>query len=130
MTQPTQQSRDASGIVQDDLVVTITMEKFNSAFGISAETLRALAESYGITPEALIVRAVTMWAKADIPDLDLDSPRLTEQQFEFLANRRRHLDANQSQPQQSLHEAFTRLFEGMGESHENAELSSRNGGNS
>lgn len=130
MTHDTQQSCNASQLVQDDLVFTITMEKFNSAFGISADTLRALADSYGTTPEALVIRAVTMWARADIPDLDLDSPRLTEAQFEFLANRRRHLDAGQNQPLQSLQETFKRLFEGMGDSHENAELSSRNGGNS
>lgn len=127
MIQDTRQPGNAAASQRDNLQITVTMEQFNSAFGISAETLHALANSYGVSAEQLIVRAVTMWAKADIPDLDLDSPRLTDAQFEFLAKRRQ---AQIDQTSQTLQETFNRLFEGKGDPHENAELTPRNGGNS
>jgi hypothetical protein len=76
MTEGKQENRLVSTSV-DSNSFTIALDEHNSAFGISAETLRQLAASYNVTPEALITRAVTMWAQAVIPDLDLDSPSLT-----------------------------------------------------
>lgn len=109
---------------------TVSLEEVNSAFGISSETLKALAASHGISPEALLVRAATTWALADIPDLDLDVPRLTAAQLEFLQQRRNAIDAIDAaatrQPT-TLVDTFKRLIEG-GQNHENAESSPRNGG--
>ena len=108
----------------------IELEEQNSAFGISAETLRLLAASYNVTPEALITRAVTMWAQAVIPDLDLDSPSLTPAQIEILAKRQHTAGADSTKPQQTLADAFKKLLEGTGDTHENAESSPRDGGHS
>lgn len=106
---------------------TVTLDSVNSAFGISADTLRALADSHGITPEAMLVRAATTWAQADIPDFDLDAPELTPAQVEHLKQRRISHDVTTTNQPTSLAEAFTRLIGGSGENHEN-ESSPRNGG--
>lgn len=63
---------------------SISLDQVNSAFGISAATLRALAKSHGVTEEAIIIRALSEWAKKEIPDLDLDSPELSEKQIQAL----------------------------------------------
>jgi hypothetical protein len=106
---------------------TVTLESINSAFGISADTLRAMANSYGITPEAMLVRAATTWAQADIPDFDLDSPELTLAQLEHLNQRRASNDALATSQPTTLAEAFKRLLGGTGENHENEKSSPRNG---
>lgn len=129
MTESTQENKLGSTSV-DAFIFKIELDEHNSAFGISAETLRLLAASYNITPEALITRAVTMWAQAVIPDLDLDSPSLTTEQIEFLAQRQQSADAHANQPQQTLAAAFRKLLEGTGDQHENAESSPRDGGHS
>jgi hypothetical protein len=96
----------------------VELEAVNSAFGISADTLNQLAQSYGVSPERLLVRAITMLALADIPGLDLDAPQLSPDQQQFLKQRReQHPGASTT----SLNEAFKRLFEGTGHDHENAE---------
>lgn len=107
---------------------TINLEPVNSAFGISADTLRALADSYGITPEAMLVRAATTWAQADIPDLDLDAPELSAEQTEHLKQRRISRDASTTSQPPTLADAFKRLIEGSGENHENDKSSPRHGG--
>jgi hypothetical protein len=107
---------------------TVTLEPINSAFGISADTLRAMADSYGITPEAMLVRAATMCAQADIPDFDLDAPELTPAQFEHLNQRRASLDASTTSQPPTLAEAFIRLLGGSGENHENEKSNPRDGG--
>jgi hypothetical protein len=129
MTEGKQENRLVSTSV-DSNSFTIALDEHNSAFGISAETLRQLAASYNVTPEALITRAVTMWAQAVIPDLDLDSPSLTPAQIELLAQRQQTADAHTNQPQQTLADAFKKLLEGKGEQHGNAESSPRDGGHS
>lgn len=106
---------------------TVNLEQVNSAFGISADTLRALADSYGITPEAMLVRAATTWAQADIPDLDLDTPALSAEQLDHLKQRRISRDASTTSQQQTLADTFKRLIEGSGDPHEN-ESSPRHGG--
>ena len=107
---------------------TVTLDSINSAFGISADTLRALADSHGITPEAMLVRAATTWAQADIPDFDLDAPELTSAQVEYLKQRRISHDVTTTNQPASLAEAFTRLIGGSGKNHENEKSSPRNGG--
>lgn len=129
MTEGKQENELGSTSV-DANIFKIELDEHNSAFGISAETLRLLAASYNVTPEALITRAVTMWAKAVIPDLDLDSPSLTPAQIELLAQRQHSADAHATQPQQTLADAFKKLLEGKGNQHENAESSPRDGGHS
>lgn len=129
MTEGKQENKLGSTSVDNSF--RIELDEHNSAFGISAETLRLLAASYNVTPEALITRAVTMWAKAVIPDLDLDSPSLTPAQIELLAQRQHAADAHANQPQQTLADAFKKLLEGTGENHENAESRTpRDGGHS
>lgn len=125
MTEGKQENKLGSTSVDNSF--NIELDEHNSAFGISAETLRLLAASYNVTPEALITRAVTMWAKAVIPDLDLDSPSLTPAQIELLAQRQRTADAHANQPQQTLADAFKKLLEGTGDQHENAESRPRDG---
>jgi hypothetical protein len=127
MTESTQENKLGSTSVDTGTTFNIELDQHNSAFGISAETLRQLAASYNVTPEALITRAVTMWAQAVIPDFDLDSPSLTTEQIEFLAQRQRSADANTTQPQPTLAEAFKKLLEGTGDHHENAESRPRDG---
>ena len=127
MTEGTQKNPLGSTSVDACNTFKIELDQHNSAFGISAETLRTLAASYNVTPEALITRAVTMWAQAVIPDLDLDSPSLTVEQIEFLAQHQQSADAQKNQPQQTLAEAFKKLLEGKGDQHENAESSPRDG---
>jgi hypothetical protein len=129
MTESTHENKLGSTSV-DTFTFKIELDQHNSAFGISADTLRRLAASYNITPEALITRAVTMWAQAVIPDLDLDSPSLTPEQIEFLAQRQQTADAHANQPKQTLADAFRKLLEGTGDQHENAESSPRDGGHS
>lgn len=126
MTEGKQENQLGSASVDTD-TFNITLDEHNSAYGISAETLRLLAASYNVTPEALITRAVTMWAQAVIPDLDLDSPSLTPAQIELLAQRQHSADAYANQPQQTLADAFKKLLEGKGDQHENAESSPRDG---
>lgn len=106
----------------------IELDQYNSAFGISAETLFLLAASYNVTPETLINRAVTMWAQAVIPGLDLDTPYLIPEQIKFLEQPRQLADVKTFQPLQTLAEAFKKLLEGKETNHENAESSPRNGG--
>lgn len=129
MTEGKQENTLGSASV-DTSTFTIELDQYNSAFGISADTLRHLAASYNVTPEALIVRAVTMWAQAAIPDLDLDSPSLTPAQIKLLTTRQQHADAHANKPQPTLAEAFKKLLEGTGDQHANAESSPRNGGHS
>lgn len=130
MTEGTQKNQLGSTSVDADTTFKIELDQYNSAFGISAETLRLLAASYNVTPEALITRAVTMWAQAVIPDLDLDSPSLTTAQIELLDHRRQSADALANQPQQTLADVFKKLLEGTGENHGNAESGPRDGGHS
>lgn len=106
----------------------VKLEPINSAFGISADTLRALASSHSITPEALLVRAATMYAQADIPNFDLDAPVLSTEQTQYLEQRRLTRDAQSTSQQLTLAETFKRLIEGSGENHANdAESVPRNG---
>lgn len=130
MTEGKKENQQGSTSVGADTSFKIELDQYNSAFGISADTLRLLAASYNVTPEALITRAVTMWARAVIPDLDLDSPSLTTAQIELLNQRQQTADAYAMQPQQTLADAFKKLLEGTGENHENAESSPRDGGHS
>lgn len=130
MTEAKQGNQPESTSADTSNTFKIELDQYNSAFGISADTLRLLAASYNVTPEALITRAVTMWAQAVIPDLDLDSPALTPEQIELLAQRQQSADAHANQPQQTLADAFKTLLEGTGENHENAESSPRDGGHS
>lgn len=127
MTESTQENTLGSTSV-DANSFKIELDEHNSAFGISAETLRMLAASYNVTPAALITRAVTMWAQAVIPDLDLDSPSLTSLQIELLAQRQHQADA--ATPKTTLAEAFQKLIEGSGDPHENAKSNPRDGGHS
>lgn len=129
MTESKQENTLGSASV-DTNIFTIELDQYNSAFGISADTLRQLAASYNVTPEALIVRAVTMWAQAAIPDLDLDAPSLTPEQIKLLAQRQQSADAHANQLQPTLAEAFKKLLEGTGDQHENAESGPRHGGHS
>lgn len=129
MTEGKQQNQLGSTSV-DANTFKIELDEHNSAFGISAETLRLLAASYNVTPEALIIRAMTMWAQAVIPDLDLDSPSLTPEQINLLVQRQHTADAHANQPQQTLADAFKKLLEGKGNQHENAESNPRDGGHS
>jgi hypothetical protein len=129
MTEGKQENQLGSASVDADTSFKIELDQYNSAFGISADTLRLLAASYNVTPEALITRAVTMWAQAVIPDLDLDSPALTPAQIELLHQRQQTADATTNQPQQTLADAFKKLLEGKGENHEN-ESDPRDGGHS
>lgn len=130
MTESKQENQLGSTSVGTGTTFKIELDQYNSAFGISAETLRLLAASYNVTPEALITRAVTMWAQAVIPDLDLDSPSLTTAQIELLNQRRQSADAHTNQPQQTLADVFKKLLEGTGENHENAKSDPRDGGHS
>lgn len=107
---------------------TFTLENINSAFGISADTLRALAASYGVKEEEIVIRALTIWAKSEIPDLDLDSPVLSESQLKQLAARRELLDSIKNQPLPSLREIFKQLEGDKGANNESAKLVSRDGG--
>jgi hypothetical protein len=130
MTEAKQENQLGSTSVDNSNTFKIELDPHNSAFGISADTLRLLAASYNVTPEALITRAVTMWAQAVIPDLDLDSPSLTPEQIELLHQRQQAADATTTQPQQTLANAFKKLLEGTGDQHENDESSPRDGGHS
>lgn len=107
---------------------TFALEAFNSAFGISADTFEALANSYGVSEENLIVRALTIWAKSEIPDLDLDSPALSEAQLKQLAERRTRLDILNNQPTPSLRDIFAQMEAQQGASDEPTKLVSSNGG--
>jgi replicative DNA helicase len=95
---------------------TITLEDINSAFGISAETLTAIANSYGVPEEQIIMRALTQWAKAEIPDLDLDAPHLSQEQFNTLLERRRKLGDSKDANSLSLHDMFTQMARAQGAS--------------
>lgn len=105
---------------------SITLETVNSVFGISGDTLRAIAHSYGVDEDKIIIRALTQWAKTEIPDLDLDSPKLTAEQMKSLLQRRQKLD-------EVSPTSFQQLFEStiIGESNGNAKSESPvDGGNS
>lgn len=106
---------------------TFTLESINSAFGISADTLHALAASYGVTEDKLIVRALTLWAKSEIPDLDLDSPVLSDAQIKRLTDRRARIDSHHNQPL-SLRDIFKQMEEQQGASDDPSKLVSSNGG--
>jgi replicative DNA helicase len=93
---------------------TITLEDINSAFGISAETLTAIANSYGVTEEQIIMRALTQWAKAEIPDLDLDAPHLSQEQLNTLLERRRQLGDAKEANSLSLHDMFRHMARTQG----------------
>lgn len=73
--------------------IEVTLATVNSVFGISGDTLRAIAASYGVTEEQIIQRALTHWAKAEIPDLDLDAPIMTAEQLRALKERRKKIDS-------------------------------------
>lgn len=99
---------------------TITLDAINSVFGISGDTLHAIAASYGVDEEQIIIRALTQWAKTEIPDLDLESPTLTAEQFRTLLERRKKIDANKANPT-SLLDMFNSALREQGESnHGNA----------
>jgi hypothetical protein len=86
-------TRNLKKIVQrPDEEFRFTLESINSAFGISADTLKAIAESYGVLPEPIIVRALTEWAKIEVPGLDSDEPLLSEVQLKALRLRRLRID--------------------------------------
>lgn len=109
---------------------TITLEDINSAFGISAETLTAIAESYGVSEEQIITRALTQWAKTEIPDLDLDAPSLTQDQLNMLLDRRRKLGESKEATQLSLHDMFKHMARAQGAADDNdAKLGPPHGGN-
>lgn len=109
---------------------TITLEDINSAFGISAETLTAIANSYGVTEEQVIMRALTQWAKTEIPDLDLDTPHLSQDQLNMLLERRRKLGASAEANPLSLHDMFKQMARAQGAADENnAMLRPPHGGN-
>ena len=77
---------------QPDEEFRFTLESINSAFGISAETLKAIAASYDVPVDRIIRRAVTQLALVEIPDLDLDDPFLSPVQTEALRLRRNSVD--------------------------------------
>lgn len=84
------------------------LEPINSAFGISVDTLKAIANSYGVPVERIIIRAITQWAKKEIPSLDLDQPLLSDEQLEALRLRRLQIDEERENKQNhpSLLEQF------------------------
>jgi hypothetical protein len=109
-----------------ETIFTFKLDEVNNAFGISANTLRALADSYGVTPEQIVIRVLTEWAKKEIPDLNLDEPELTTQQkMSLLTNSLLH-----SKPQQttSLQKAFNQLLEDQGDRNVSNQLEPPDGG--
>lgn len=100
-----------------------TLESINSAFGISADTLKAIAESYGVPPERIIIRALTQLAKVEIPDLDLDEPLLSEAQLEALRLRRLGIDEDHENKRNrpSLFDQFKEHLRVHGETDEKPE---------
>jgi hypothetical protein len=109
---------------------TFTLEDVNSVFGISAETLSALAESQGISEEQLIIKAITQLAKAEIPDLDLDAPRLSPEQLAQLVQRRMKVDEHrQTTGTTTLKDVFLKLVREEGDTDApDVEFHPRNGG--
>ena len=108
---------------------SISLDQVNSVFAISAPTLRALANSHGVTEEVIIVRALTEWAKKEIPDLDLDSPELSKKQIQTLldrASKREVLKDNAP----SLLDLYKATFPESGAGNENSIDASNNGANS
>jgi hypothetical protein len=95
-------------ICQPDEEFRFALESINSAFGISADTLKAIANSYGVPVERIIIRAVTLWAKVEIPGLDLEEPLLSDDQLEALRLRRVRIDQDRENKQNrpSLLEQF------------------------
>lgn len=109
---------------------TITLEDINSAFGISAETLTAIADSYGVSEEQIITRALTQWAKTEIPDLDLDTPHLSQDQLNTLLDRRRKLGESEEATQLPLHDMFMQMARAQGAADDkDANLEPPHGGN-
>lgn len=107
----------------------VTLDKVNSAFGISGETLRLLAQAYGTTPENIILRALTNWAKTEIPELDLDEPTLSDSQKLYLLDKkiqREHIEINTP----SLAAEFKNLMKHSGEQDGTKTLDPLNGGHS
>lgn len=107
---------------------TVQLDKYNNAFGISADTLRHLAAGYNVSPEAVLVRAVTMWAQAAIPDLNLDEPTLLPEQIKMLEQLKTNTTLNPVEQHTSLAQAFKSIYEGKGIQDENAKHIPRNGG--
>lgn len=117
-------TKNLNEIVQrPDEEFRFTLEPINSAFGISADTLKAIAQSYGITPERIIIRALTQLAKVEIPDLDLDEPLLSDTQLEALRIRRLWIDGDRENKRYrpSLLEQFKEHLRVHGEPDENPE---------
>jgi hypothetical protein len=85
-----------------------TLESINSAFGISAATLKAIAQSHGVKEERIIIRALTQWAKEEVLGLDLDEPLLSSEQLEVLRQRRVRIDEDRKNRENrpSLFEQF------------------------
>lgn len=111
----------------DDFIVSL--DNVNSAFGISGETLRLLAQAHGTTPENIILRALTNWAKSEIPDLDLDEPTLSDSQKLALLERkiqRERIAINTP----SLAAEFKNLMKHNGEQDGTETLDPLNGGHS
>lgn len=88
---------------------TFALEDINSIFGISADTLRAIAHGHGVPVEQVVVRALTLYARAEIPDLDLDSPALSPEQVQALADRRTAADEKTDSPSLSSRSQLAEL---------------------
>jgi hypothetical protein len=91
---------------------TVTLDVINSIFGISGDTLRVIAKSYGLTEEAVIRRAITDWVVAEIPGIDLDSPALSPDQIRMLQSRRSDVDKQNLKPKSTLRHAFDAAIKG------------------
>lgn len=107
----------------------VSLDNVNSAFGISGETLRLLAQANGTTPENIILRALTSWAKTEIPDLDLDEPTLTDaQKLSLLEKKIQREKIAINTP--SLAAEFNNLIKKSGEHDGTKSLDPLNGGHS
>lgn len=130
--EPVMNERNLDEIVQrPDEEFSFKLESINSAFGISADTLKAIADSYGVPPERIIIRALTQWAKVEIPDLDLDEPLLSEAQLEALRLRRLRIDEERQQAATgpTLLDLFKEAIREQGDTDEHSENSgTRHGG--
>ncbi|NEX63415.1 hypothetical protein [Noviherbaspirillum galbum] len=94
---------------------TFSLDDINSVFGISADTLSALAHSHGVSEQELIIRAVTQLARAEIPDLDLDAPRLSPEQVAQLMQRRVKLEESRQSNGANLKDVFLDLLSEQGD---------------
>ena len=102
---------------QPDEKFSFTLESINSAFGISAETLKAIASSYDVPVDRIIRRAVTQLALLEIPDLDLDDPFLTSAQTEALCVRR--ISVDEEPLRKSTGPSLLEVFKAQMKDHEN-----------